>query len=150
MSNLFKSNSVNFTPLNIELILVTLLVSKLFIFTLFTVFFYEECHTSICVVTIDLKNKFLYNKSSNTETENPKRIVGESCGTNRKRIISVGGGLPVREENQKLLKFFYQILKYRADNNLSTIITSCSESPHIAKWLSNLFSFYEIFESTLS
>ena len=22
-------------------------------------FFYEECHTSICVVTIDLKNKFL-------------------------------------------------------------------------------------------
>ena len=23
-------------------------------------FFYEECHTSICVVTIDLKNKFLF------------------------------------------------------------------------------------------
>ena len=34
-------------------------LSKLFIFTLFTVFFYEECHTSICVVTIDLKNKLL-------------------------------------------------------------------------------------------
>lgn len=26
---------------------------------MFTVFFYEECHTSICDVTIDLKNKFL-------------------------------------------------------------------------------------------
>lgn len=44
----------------------------------------------------------------------------------------------------------YQILKYRSDNNLSTIITSCSESPYIAKWLSNLLSSYEVFESTLS
>ena len=55
----------------------------------------------------DLETKCLKNllkEANNIKNENSERTVSEGVNTSRKSIISVGGGLPVREENQKLLK----------------------------------------------
>ena len=41
-------------------------------------FFYEECHTSICVVTIDLKNKFLFVGQSEKKSAEKKSAVKKS------------------------------------------------------------------------
>lgn len=48
--------------------------------------------------------KSLLEETNNIKNENSERILSDGSNTIRKSIISVGGGLPVREENQKLLK----------------------------------------------
>jgi len=55
----------------------------------------------------DLETEFLKSlleETKNIEMKNSERMVGGAFDENKKYIISVGGGLPVREENQKLLK----------------------------------------------
>ena len=48
--------------------------------------------------------KSLLEETKNIEMKEPERTADGTSATNKKCIISVGGGLPVREENQKLLK----------------------------------------------
>ena len=43
-------------------------------------FFYEECHTSICVVTIDLKNKLLLVGQSGKKSAEKKSAEKKSAG----------------------------------------------------------------------
>ncbi len=49
------------------------------------------------------------------ETECMKKLIREMGSAKQKKIISVGGGLPVREENQALLKQLGTVIYLRAN-----------------------------------
>ena len=57
-------------------------------------FFYEECHTSICVVTIDLKNKFLLVGQSEKKSAE-KMFAGKKSAGKKSNLSHLGFlGLP--------------------------------------------------------